>query len=91
MILFGQSSGAVAPLDPQVLSARGSLFLTRPTLGHYMLTREELLQRSGDCFSWIASGALKVRIGAEFPLAGAARAHAELQGRRTTGKVLLIP
>ena len=91
MVLFGQSSAAVAPLDPQVLSARGSLFLTRPTLAHYTLTREELLARAGDCFSWIASGALKVRIGAEFPLAEAARAHQELQGRRTTGKVLLIP
>jgi NADPH:quinone reductase len=91
MVLFGQSSGAVAPIDPQVLSARGSLFLTRPTLGHYTLTREELLGRAGDCFSGIASGALKVRIGAEFPLAEAARAHTELEGRRTTGKVLLIP
>jgi NADPH2:quinone reductase len=91
MVLFGQSSGAVGPLDPQVLSARGSLFLTRPTLGHYTLTREELLQRAGDCFAWIAAGRLKVRVGAEFPLAEAARAHEELQGRRTTGKVLLIP
>jgi NADPH2:quinone reductase len=91
MVLYGQSSGAVAALDPQVLSARGSLFLTRPTLGHYTLTREELLRRAGDCFAWMASGALKVRIGAEFPLAEAARAHQELQGRRTTGKVLLIP
>jgi NADPH2:quinone reductase len=91
MVLYGQSSRAVAPMDPQVHSARGSLFLTRPTLGHYTLTREELLRRSGDCFSWIASGALKVRIGAEFPLAEAARAHQELEGRRTTGKVLLIP
>jgi NADPH2:quinone reductase len=91
MILYGQSSGAVASFDPQLLSARGSLFLTRPTLGHYTLTREELLKRAGDCFAWIAAGALKMRIGAEFPLAEAARAHQELQGRRTTGKVLLIP
>lgn len=91
LVLFGQSSGAVPPLDPQVLSARGSLFLTRPTLAHYTLTREELLSRSGDCFSWMASGKLKVLIGAAFPLAEAARAHEELQARRTTGKVLLIP
>jgi NADPH:quinone reductase len=91
MVLYGQSSGAVAPFDPQVLSARGSLFLTRPTLGHYTLTREELLKRAGECFARMASGALKVRIGAEFALAEAARAHEELQGRRTTGKVLLIP
>jgi NADPH:quinone reductase len=91
LVLFGQSSGPVPPLDPQVLSARGSLFLTRPTLGHHLLTREELLQRAADCFSGIASGALKVRIGAEFPLREAGRAHDELQGRRTTGKVLLIP
>jgi NADPH2:quinone reductase len=91
LVLFGQSSGAVPPFDPQVLSARGSLFLTRPTLGHYTLTREELLSRAGDCFAAMASGALRVRIGAEFPLAEAARAHQELQGRRTTGKVLLLP
>jgi len=91
LVLFGQSSGAVPPLDPQVLSARGSPFLTRPTLAHYTLTREELLGRAGDCFSWMASGTLKVRIGAELPLAEAARAHEELQARRTTGKVLLIP
>jgi NADPH2:quinone reductase len=91
LVLFGQSSGAVPPLDPQVLSARGSLFLTRPTLAHYTLTRDELLARAGDCFAWMKAGTLDVRIGAEFPLAEAARAHEELQGRRTTGKVLLIP
>jgi NADPH2:quinone reductase len=91
LVLYGQSSGAVTPIDPQVLSARGSLFLTRPTLGHYLLTREELLSRAADCFSWMASGRLKVRIGAEFPLAEAARAHEALEGRRTTGKVLLVP
>ena len=91
LVLFGQSSGAVPPLDPQLLSARGSLFLTRPTLAHYTLTREELVARAGDCFSWMKSGKLKVRIGAEFPLAEAPRAHEELQSRRTTGKVLLIP
>jgi NADPH:quinone reductase len=91
LVLFGQSSGAVPPFDPQVLAARGSLFLTRPTLGHYTLTRDELLGRAGDCFAAMTSGALRVRIGVEFELADAARAHQELQGRRTTGKVLLIP
>jgi NADPH:quinone reductase len=91
MVLYGQSSGPVAPLDPQVLNQKGSLFLTRPTINHYLLTRAELLQRSGDLFDWIADGSLSVRIGREFPLDRAADAHAELEGRRTTGKVLLIP
>lgn len=91
LVLFGQSSGAVPPFDAQVLSAKGSLFLTRPTLAHYTLTREELLSRAGEVFKWIADGSLKVRIGATLPLAEAGKAHAELQGRRTTGKVLLLP
>ena len=91
LALFGQSSGAVPPFDPQVLAAKGSLFFTRPTLGHYIATREELLTRANDVFAWIADGSLKVRIGATFPLAEAARAHTELQARRTTGKVLLLP
>lgn len=91
LVLYGQSSGAVAPFDAQVLSAKGSLFLTRPTLAHYTATREELLNRANEVFAWIADGSLKLRIGATFPLADAARAHAELQGRRTTGKVLLLP
>ena len=91
LVLFGQSSGAVPPFDAQVLSAKGSLFLTRPTLGHYVATRDELLTRAKDIFAWIADGTLKMRIGATFPLAEAAKAHAELQGRRTTGKVLLLP
>ena len=89
MALFGQSSGAVAPIDPQILNSRGSLFLTRPTLLHYMATREELLWRSGELFAWIAAGQLDVRIGAAFPLDRVAEAHAALEGRRTTGKVLL--
>ncbi|HEX8362923.1 MAG TPA: quinone oxidoreductase, partial [Longimicrobium sp.] len=89
MVLFGQSSGAVDPVDPQLLNQKGSLFLTRPTLGHYTATREELLGRAGDLFRWIARGELDVRIGAEFPLAEAAEAHRALEGRRTTGKVLL--
>jgi NADPH:quinone reductase len=89
MVLFGASSGPVAPLDPQLLNQKGSLFLTRPTLGHYVATRDELLRRAGDLFEWIGRGELSVRIGAEFPLAEAAEAHRALEGRRTTGKVLL--
>jgi NADPH2:quinone reductase len=89
MVLFGQSSGPVAPIDPQVLNQKGSLFLTRPTLGHYVATRQELLWRAGELFSWIAKGELSVRVGAEFALADAAAAHRALEGRQTTGKVLL--
>ncbi len=89
MVLFGQSSGPVAPVDPQLLNQKGSLFLTRPTLGHYTATSEELLQRAGDLFAWIGAGELTVRIGAEFALAEVAEAHHALEGRRTTGKVLL--
>jgi NADPH2:quinone reductase len=91
MVLYGQSSGPVEPLDPQVLNQKGSLFLTRPTLGHYISTRAELLERAADVLGWVADGSLKVRIGREFPLAQAADAQRELEGRRTTGKVLLIP
>lgn len=89
MVLFGQSSGPVAPFDPQVLNRKGSLFLTRPSLGAYIATREELEQRSGELFDWIADGTLYVRIGAHFPLDQAPEAHRALEGRRTTGKVLL--
>lgn len=89
MVLFGQSSGSVQPIDPQLLSQKGSLFLTRPTLGHYVATREELLARSRDVFTWIGAGELNVRIGAEFALGDVADAHRALEGRRTTGKVLL--
>lgn len=89
MVLFGQSSGPVAPLDPQILNRKGSLFLTRPTLGHYVATRDELLWRARELFTWIAAGELQVRIGAEFPLSEAAEAHRALEGRRTTGKVVL--
>lgn len=91
MVLFGQSSGPVEALDPQVLNQKGSLFLTRPTLGHYTLTREELLARAHDVFSWVAAGELTVRIDSEYPLDAAADAHRALEGRRTAGKVLLIP
>ncbi len=91
MALFGQSSGPIDPFDPQLLSQKGSLFLTRPALGHYVAARTELLQRAEELFGWISDGTLAIRIGREFPLVAAAEAHTELEGRRTTGKVLLIP
>jgi len=91
MVLFGQSSGAVPPVDPQRLNAGGSLYLTRPTLAHYIATRGELLARARELFVWIETGLVKVRIGATFPLAKAADAHRALAARETTGKVLLIP
>jgi NADPH2:quinone reductase len=91
MVLFGQSSGPVPPFDPQILNRKGSLFLTRPTLGHYVATRDELEWRARDVLGWVASGELSVRVGAEFPLRDAAEAHRALEGRRTTGKVLLTP
>jgi NADPH2:quinone reductase len=91
MVLFGQSSGAVPPFDPGALASKGSLFLTRPTLANYATTRDELAWRAGDLFKWIAAGELKLRIDRTFPLIDAGKAHQELEGRRTTGKVLLIP
>jgi NADPH2:quinone reductase len=90
MVLYGQSSGPVEPVDPRILNQKGSLFLTRPTLGHYTRTREELLQRAGEVFGDVAAGRLEVRIGHEFPLEQAAEAHRELEARRTTGKILLL-
>jgi NADPH2:quinone reductase len=89
LALFGQSSGPVAPFDPSILNAKGSLFLTRPSLGHHLLTREELLWRAGDVLGWLASGALQAPIGGVYPLAEAARAHRDLESRKTTGKLLL--
>lgn len=91
MVLYGQASGPVEPIDPQLLNQKGSLFLTRPTLAHYTADRSELLKRAGDLMKWVADGALQVRVGREFPLQEAAQAHRELEGRRTTGKVLLLP
>lgn len=91
MVLFGGSSGAVPPLDPMRLTQRGSLFLTRPSLAHYTASRSELEQRSGDVFRMISSGKLNLRIGREYPLSEAQQAHRDLEGRKTTGKVLLIP
>ncbi|WP_394253686.1 quinone oxidoreductase family protein [Arthrobacter pityocampae] len=91
LVLFGAASGAVPPLDLQRLNSGGSLFVTRPTLGHYLLTPEERRWRSEELFGAVAAGQLDVRIGARYALADAARAHEDLQARRTTGKVLLIP
>jgi NADPH2:quinone reductase len=91
LVLFGQSSGPVAPFDPQLLSQKGSLFLTRPTLVSYIATHAELQQRASDLIGWIAGGRLKLRTKFEFPLKDAAEAHRALEGRKTTGKVLLIP
>lgn len=91
LVSFGQSSGPVPPLDPQVLSQKGSLFLTRPTMAHYILTREELLARAGDVLGWVRSGRLTVRIDRTFPLAQAAEAHRYLASRQSAGKLLLLP
>lgn len=91
LVLFGQSSGPVAPLDPAKLAVKGSLFLTRPSLTHYMLDQAELLQRANDLFNWTASGKLKLRIEKTFPMHDAAEAHRLLEGRKTTGKVVFFP
>ena len=91
LVLFGQSSGAVPPFDPQLLAAGGSLFLTRPTLGSYVLTRDELLNRAGAVFGAVERGDLKVKIEQVLPLAEAAKAHELLASRKTTGKLLLVP
>jgi NADPH2:quinone reductase len=91
MVLFGQSSGPVPPFDAGKLAAKGSLFLTRPSLIHYTLDRAELLERAGDLFSWTASGKLKLRIEKTFALAEAAEAHRQLEGRKTAGKIILLP
>jgi NADPH2:quinone reductase len=91
LALFGQSSGPVPPFDPQLLNRKGSLFLTRPTLVHYVATRDELLARASDVLGWVSSGELSVRIGSRFALEEVADAHNALAGRQTTGKVLLVP
>jgi NADPH2:quinone reductase len=91
LVLYGAASGPVPPLDPQRLAAGGSLFLTRPTLVHYIVTREELLSRADDLFRWVEQGTLTVRIGGRYPLDQAARAHEDLAARRTTGKLVLLP
>jgi len=91
LVLFGGASGAVPPFDPIVLSQRGSLFLTRPTLAHYTATRDELLRRANDVLGAVADGWLRLRISQTYPLADAAQAHRDLEGRHTTGKLLLLP
>jgi NADPH:quinone reductase len=91
MVLFGGASGAVPPFDPIALSQKGSLFLTRPSLVHYIATRQELEQRSSDVFSAVAAGKLKLRIGHVYKLEEVQQAHRDLEGRKTTGKILLVP
>jgi NADPH2:quinone reductase len=91
MVLYGGASGPVPKLEVQRLSTGGSLFLTRPTMGDYIVTREELLSRTDDLFRWMAAETLDVRIGDTYPLAHAARAHEDLAARRTTGKLVLKP
>ena len=91
MVLFGASSGPVPPFDPQLLNQKGSLFLTRPSLGYYILDREELLRRAGDVLGWVEDGALRVRIDRSMPLADAAAAQEALANRETSGKVILAP
>ncbi len=91
MALFGQASGPVPPFDPSILNQKGSLYLTRPSMGHYIADRDELMWRAGEVLGWIAEGKLRLSIDREVPLAQAADAHRALEGRETTGKVLLIP
>jgi NADPH:quinone reductase len=91
MVLFGQSSGPVPPLDPQVLNQRGSLYLTRPKLADYVGTSDELAQRAGEVLGWVRDGSLAVRVERELPLAQAAEAHRLLESRATSGKLLLVP
>ena len=91
LVLFGGASGAVPPFDLIKLSQKGSLFITRPTLAHYVATREDLEWRAGDVLGMIGSGDLNLRIHKEYPLAEAAQAHRDLEGRKTTGKLLLMP
>jgi len=89
MVLFGQSSGPVAPFDPNILNPKGSLYLTRPSLGQYTATREELDWRAGDVLCWVGKGKLKLRIDRIYPLADAGQAHRDLESRKTAGKLLL--
>lgn len=91
LVTFGNASGPPPEISPLILAGKGSLFLTRPTMAHYTATRQELLSRTTDLFDWVSEGRLDVRIGAEFALADAADAHRALEGRSTTGKVLIRP
>src|SRR5450759_75082 len=90
-VSYGSSSGQVAPVDPMLLTSKGSLFFTRPTLAHYGAARTELLERSRELFDWVASGQLSVRVGARYTLDQAQQAHEDLENRATTGKSLIIP
>ena len=91
LALYGAASGPVPPFELQRLAASGSLYVTRPTMAHYLATRDELRWRAGDLFDWIRDGRLTVRIGGTYPLEEAGRAHDDLGARRTTGKLLLLP
>ena len=91
LVLFGQSSGPVLSFNPSMLAQKGSLYLTRPSLAHYMLTREELMQRTSELFDWIQSGVVKIRIDSTFPLSKIADAHHKLESRASSGKILLTP
>ena len=91
LVLFGQSSGPVPPFDPGILASKGSLFLTRPSLAHYSATRDELLARAKNVLSWVSSGQVTLRIEKTFPLSEAAEAHRRIEGRLTTGKLLMVP
>jgi NADPH2:quinone reductase len=91
LVLFGQSSGVVPPLDLSRLAAGGSLFVTRPTLGHYIATRDELVQSAGRLFDLVGRGAVRIDVGQTYPLREAAQAHRDLEGRTTTGSTVLLP
>jgi NADPH:quinone reductase len=91
LVVYGAASGPVPPVDVQRLSAAGSIYLTRPTLVHFIVSSADLNRRAGDVLRWVADGALDIRIGGRYPLADAAHAHADLEARRTTGKLMLIP
>lgn len=91
LVSFGNSSGPVPPFSPSILATKGSLFLTRPSLAHYVLTREELMRRAEELFHWVTSGVLKIRIDSTFPIAQAAEAHRRLESRASSGKILLLP
>ena len=91
MVLYGNASGPVTEFNPATLGTRGSLFLTRPTLGNYISDRESLEKRTGDIFRWIKEGKLKLRVEHRFPLSEVQEAHLRLEGRKTTGKVILVP
>jgi NADPH:quinone reductase len=91
LVLFGQSSGVVPPLDPSLLAARGSLFLTRPTLNHYIATREELVQSAARLFDLVGRGAVRIDVAQTYALRDAAQAHRDLEGRKTTGSTVLLP